>query len=112
MLNFTRDERRIIVCVTAFALLGAGISAVLKTSSRAVAAWCADERLGKIDLNRADAQMLMSVKGIGVKLAGRIIAYRQQQGGFSCTEEIKNIEGICNWRYEKIRDAFFITPSR
>jgi competence ComEA-like helix-hairpin-helix protein len=111
MFNFTRDERQIIVCVTAFALLGAGVSVFLKTNSRALAVWCADERLGKIDLNRADTQMLMDVKGIGAKLAGRIIAYRQQQGGFSCTAELKNIEGICNWRYEKIKDAFFIESS-
>ncbi|HTY45281.1 MAG TPA: helix-hairpin-helix domain-containing protein [Patescibacteria group bacterium] len=112
MFNFTGDERRIILCVTAFALLGALISVVLKTNSRAVAAWCADERLGKVDLNRADTHTLMSVKGIGAKLAERIVAYRQEQGGFSSTEELKNVEGIYNWRYEKIKDAVFITSSR
>ncbi|MEN8135589.1 MAG: helix-hairpin-helix domain-containing protein [Thermodesulfobacteriota bacterium] len=47
-----------------------------------------------IDLNQADAEVLASLKGIGPKLAMRIIAYRDQQGGFARVGDIIEVKGI------------------
>ncbi|MDF1578572.1 MAG: helix-hairpin-helix domain-containing protein [Desulfurivibrionaceae bacterium] len=47
-----------------------------------------------IDLNRADAEVLASLKGIGPALADRIVAYRDRQGGFKRVSEIMEITGI------------------
>lgn len=47
-----------------------------------------------INLNTCTAQELMSVDGIGKARAAAIISYREQIGGYTSVEEIKNISGI------------------
>jgi competence protein ComEA len=90
------------------ALLGITISSLAKAYSpiKIVAGFSQD--IGKIDLNKADKETLMSVSGIGEKLAQRILAYRLQQGQFNSLEELKNIKGINNYRYEKIKDYLIV----
>jgi competence protein ComEA len=61
----------------------------------------------KIDINRAEAWLLMALPGIGEGKAKAIIDYRQQNGGFRSITEITNVEGIGPTIYEQIKD--FIT---
>ena len=57
-----------------------------------------------ISLNKADAAQLESVKGIGPSLAQRIIAYRTERNGFKALEELKEVKGIGQVKYEKIKE--------
>lgn len=59
---------------------------------------------GRIDLNTADRQALMTLPGIGESKADRILEYRQIHGRFSSTEELMNVSGIGSGVYEKIRE--------
>ncbi len=56
------------------------------------------------DLNKADTIELDALPGIGPALAERIIAYREEHGGFSSIEEIKNVKGIGDALFEELRD--------
>lgn len=47
-----------------------------------------------INLNTADAQELMRLKGVGAKRAQAIIDYRNQHGKFRSVYELRNIKGI------------------
>ena len=49
----------------------------------------------------------MTLDGIGEVKAIAIIAYREENGGFNSIEEIKNISGIGEKTFEKIKQ--FIT---
>ena len=53
----------------------------------------------KIPINTATKDELMSISGIGESFAARIIAYREEHGGFKSIEELKNIEGVGEKRY-------------
>ncbi|MGO2709559.1 MAG: ComEA family DNA-binding protein, partial [Leuconostoc mesenteroides] len=41
---------------------------------------------------------------IGVKKAEQIIAYREEHGGFKSIEEIKQVSGIGEKRFEALKD--------
>ena len=63
---------------------------------------------GKININTAGKEALMTLPGIGESKADAIIAYREENGGFSSAEEIKNISGIKDGVYAKIKDAICV----
>ena len=59
---------------------------------------------GKVNLNTAGREELMTLSGIGEARAAAIIAYREAHGPFSSPEEIMNIEGIKEKAFSKIKE--------
>ncbi|MCL2820053.1 MAG: helix-hairpin-helix domain-containing protein [Oscillospiraceae bacterium] len=57
---------------------------------------------GKININLATQSELTDLPGIGNVLASRIIDYRRQHGDFSRIEDLRNVSGIGEKRYEAI----------
>lgn len=47
-----------------------------------------------ININTADVETLTQLKGIGTKKAEAIIAWREQNGGFTSVEQLLEIKGI------------------
>lgn len=68
----------------------------------------ADVSGGLININTADKDMLMTLPGIGEKRAQDILDYREQYGGFSSTEDIKNVKGIKESIYNNIKDIICV----
>lgn len=64
---------------------------------------------GKVDLNHASKEELMTLTGIGEAKADSIIRYREEQGGFQSIEELMNIEGIKEGVFQKIKDDITVT---
>ncbi|MGB9553591.1 MAG: helix-hairpin-helix domain-containing protein, partial [bacterium] len=63
---------------------------------------------GKININTASASELESLPGIGPVLAQRIVDYRTQKGGFKSIEEIKEVSGIGDKKFEAIKDLITV----
>jgi len=57
-----------------------------------------------VRINSATVEQLDTLSGIGPALAGRIIDYRENNGGFKSIEELKLVSGIGNKLFEKIKD--------
>ena len=62
---------------------------------------------GRININTADADKLTEIPGIGQTRAQAIIAYRTENGDFTCVEDIMKVSGIKNALFDKMKD--FIT---
>lgn len=58
---------------------------------------------GKVSLNQASLEELMTLTGIGEVKAQAIITYREANGGFKTIEELKNVDGIGDSTFEKIK---------
>jgi len=57
-----------------------------------------------ISINSATKEELMTLTGIGESKAESIIKYREENDGFKNLEEIKNVSGIGESAYSKIKD--------
>ena len=63
---------------------------------------------GLVNINKASSEELQELDGIGEALAENIIAYRENNGKFKNIEDIKNVSGIGDSKYEKIKDSIKI----
>ncbi len=59
---------------------------------------------GKISINDSDISKLKEIPGIGEVKANSIISYREKNNGFKSIEELKNVDGIGEKTFEKIKD--------
>ena len=58
----------------------------------------------KININKANITELQQIPGIGESKAKSIIEYREKNGDYKTIEDIKNVTGIGDSLYEKIKE--------
>jgi competence ComEA-like helix-hairpin-helix protein len=56
----------------------------------------------RIEVNTATLEQLITINGIGEKLAERIVTYRDRLGGFHSIEQLREVYGLFSENYEKI----------
>ncbi len=71
-------------------------AAVVETEAKSAA-------VQQIDINKADAEMLTEIPGIGPKTAEAIVAYRKDVGSFKTIDELVEVKGIGPKKLETIR---------
>jgi len=57
-----------------------------------------------VNLNTATSEQLQTLPGVGPVLAQRIIAYRDEHGGFKSVSELRQVSGIGDARYQELKD--------
>jgi len=91
-----------IVCVLALCL-GLALSSISVMAQKPASA--APE---KINLNTATSEQLQSIPGIGPAMAKNILDYRTKVGKFNKIEEIINVKGIGEKKFQKIKDRLAV----
>lgn len=57
-----------------------------------------------VNINKADEKELQSLNGIGESLATSIVQYRKENGKFETIEDLKNVPGIGDSKFENIKE--------
>lgn len=99
MKNVNLVRNGLITLSLAFTLVGGAFSAQAASSAEAKASVQAP-----VNLNQASADQLIALKGIGPKMAERIIAYRQEHGPFKTVDQLVQVKGIGNMKFQKLKD--------
>ena len=83
------------VLVAVLALLLSGISVYAEDAA-------------KIDINKASAEELTQLKGVGPSTAAKIVEYRDKKGLFKSPEDITMVSGIGAKTYENNKDVIVV----
>ena len=66
------------------------------------------ETVEPVEINKATAEELQKVPGIGETLARRIVEFRQEHGSFESVDDLLNVRGIGVASLEKLRPYLFV----
>jgi len=61
-----------------------------------------------LDINRVSAEDFCLIPGIGESLAREIVAYRERRRGFRSVEELKNVKGIGEKKYQTFKKCLTV----
>ena len=108
MLNFTPEEKKAALFLLVVAFCGIALNNLAKLNCNAKKLFSPEVRLAKIDLNKISLAGLLETRCLPEKMSRRIIEYRQEHGDFTSLEGLKEIKGIGEKRYEKLKELFFV----
>lgn len=94
-------KHRIISLILTLALIMATIPAALSLAAETE----------KIDINAATKEQLMTLVGVGEKVAESIIKYREEKGPFGKPEDIVQVKGFGPATWEKNKDRIIANPA-
>jgi len=100
-----RDGQQVVVPARGAAGAAGAAGTAGAAGSGLASAGAAGAGSGPISLSQATEAQLETLDGIGPALAGRIIQYRAQHGGFRSLDELKEVSGIGDKRFEAIRGS-------
>ena len=63
----------------------------------------------KVNINTATQEELETLTGIGPSTASKIIQYRKEKGNFKSIEEIKNVSGVGDSKFENIKENITVS---
>ena len=64
----------------------------------------AESEAVKVSINHGTIEELSTLRGIGEGTAEKIIAYRNEKGLFQSLEDLKQVHGIGDAKFEKLKD--------
>lgn len=80
----------------------------LKEEQSSGKASSASQREDTVNINTASKEELVALPGIGESRAAAIIACREEKGSFTSIEEVKNVAGIGDGIFNRIKDLITV----
>jgi competence protein ComEA len=63
---------------------------------------------GKVNINTASVKDLMTLAGVGKKVAEKIVEYRGAHGAFRKAEDVRKVEGLGDALWERNKDRIVV----
>ena len=115
MFDLTVQEKKVIIALGAFAVLGLAVLAYRTYFARPKLQiiHAADykkiiESRSAVNINTADISRIETLPGIGPKLAKKIVEYRTGPGPFLLKEDLMKVKGIGQDKFDGIKDLIVL----
>ncbi|MCX5669669.1 MAG: helix-hairpin-helix domain-containing protein [Candidatus Omnitrophica bacterium] len=108
MFNFTPEERKVTLFLLGLAFCGLVLNNLVKVNCRIESMVYPPMQLAKLNLNKVNLTELVETKCVSMELAQRILEYRNARKELSSLEELKEVKGIGEQRYGKLKELFFV----
>lgn len=108
MPDLTGEEKKVILFLLVVAVCGTTLNLLVKSNCRLQKAFCRQEELTRLNLNKASPEEMIASRCVLPKTAKNIADYRDSHGGFGSLEELVKVKGIGSRRYEKLKEVFFV----
>ena len=82
-------------------VLAAGPKATLQLQGQ-------DQPVSLVNVNKANTEELIKVRGIGPVMAKRIIDHRDKNGAFKSVDDLTQVQGIGGNKLQKIKDQVMV----
>ncbi len=69
---------------------------------------CGNTTIEKVNINADPADKLSSINGITSSIAASIVSYRQEKGTFQTLEQLKDVYGIGDATYRRVRNLVIL----
>ena len=69
---------------------------------------CGNNIIEKVNINEASVDELDSISGVGETIANKIYQYREENGQFYTLEDLKNVDGIGNATFSKMKNEIML----
>lgn len=69
---------------------------------------CGNNVIEKVNINEASVDELNSISGVGETIANKIYLYREENGQFYTLEDLKNVDGIGNATFSKMKNEIML----
>ena len=99
---FTKEEKTILITILAAAILGIIIN-IFTSYGHELQSSPAAKTSALININLATAEELEALPGVGKITAMRIIKHRESSGAFKTVEELKNVRGITQKKFDRLK---------
>jgi len=103
MFYLTPQERKFIAIIMVIFIMGAAVQLLFKRDIAPVR-WAKYVRQFKININTARPDELQMLPGVGATLAARIVEYRHENGLFKKKEDLENVDGLTEKRFNRIKE--------
>jgi len=109
VIKLTKDEKIAVIFLLLFIFIGISLISYKKNNPRfdydVIESIVENTKKIKIiNINKGDKESIAELPHIGPVAAGRIITYRENVGLFKRKEDIKNVKGIGEKTFSKIKD--------
>jgi competence protein ComEA len=99
---FTKEEKIILITILAAAITGIIIN-VFTSYGQGLQKRPEVKTSPLININLATAEELEALPGVGKVTALRIIKYRESHGALKSVEELKNVKGITQKKFDRLK---------
>jgi len=108
MVNFTPEERKVILFLLYLCFCGLILSNLIKARPQIKGIVYPGVELARLNLNKISLEEIQRLSLIPPKITSQIIEYRNIHQKFTSLEELKDVKGIGPKRYEKLKNIFFV----